>query len=130
LFSGVRAPTWVTELLGKLFGSIFDTGIQKLGLEGAAELANAAEVKSLVTQAASTVGNQGVKATSKAIAEQAAKDWVGAGARNIVDRQTGGVVGQISADGTKIARFTSLSKPQPYINLVNKTTGGNLHIGF
>ena len=80
--------------------------------------------------AAATVGNQGVKASSKAIAEQAANDWVGSGARNIVDRQTGQVVGQISADGTKIARFTSLSKTQPYINLVNKTTGGNLHVSF
>ena len=113
-----------------VLGRFAEPAIQRLGLEGAAEAANAAEIQSLVTQAASTVGKQGAKATSRAIAEQAAKDWVGAGARNIVDRQTGKVVGQIRADGSKIARFTSASKPQPYINLVNKTTGGNLHVRF
>jgi hypothetical protein len=56
--------------------------------------------------------------------------WVGDGARDIVDRQTGEVVGKISADGTKVARFTSADKEQPYINLVNKITGGNLHVSF
>jgi RHS repeat-associated protein len=134
LFSGVRFPSYITELFGKALGSLLgrgaESGIQKLGLEGAAEAASAAEAQSLVTQAGSIVGNQGVKASSRAIAEQAAKNWVGSGARNIVDRQTGSVVGQISADGTKIARFTSAGKPQPYINLVNKTTGGNLHVSF
>jgi RHS repeat-associated protein len=134
LFSGVRTPSFVSEFIGKALGSVFgkgaESGIQKLGLEGAAEAANAAETQGLVTQAASTVGNQGVKASSKAIAEQAAKDWVGPGARDIVDRQTGQVVGKISSDGTKIARFTSVNKPQPYVNLVNKTTGGNLHVSF
>lgn len=134
LFSSVRAPSWVGETLGKVLGATLDRiagpGIQKLGLEGAAELANTAEVQNLLTKAASTVGNQGMKASSKQIAEEAAKDWVGVGARNIVDRQTGAVVGQISADGTRIARFTSVSKPMPYINLVNKTTGGNLHVRY
>jgi hypothetical protein len=68
--------------------------------------------------------------SSRDAAEQAAKDWVGAGARDIVDRQTGQVVGKISADGSKVARFTSVGKPQPYINLVNKATGGNLHVSY
>jgi hypothetical protein len=78
------------------------------------------------------VGNQGIKASSRAIAEQAAKEWVGAGARPIVDNfgGTGNVVGAISADGTKVARFTSIGKVQPYINLVNKTTQGNLHVSW
>jgi hypothetical protein len=33
------------------------------------------------------------------------------------------VGGEISADGTKVARFTSISKANPYINLENKVTG-------
>ena len=106
------------------------SSITTLGLEGAAEAANAAEAASLIAQAASTVGNQGARAGSRAVAEQAARDWVGQGAREIVDRQTGQIVGRISADGTRIARFTSANKAQPYINLVNKVTGGNLHIRF
>lgn len=32
------------------------------------------------------------------------------------------------ADGTRVARFTSINKPDPYINLENKVTGGNLHV--
>jgi RHS repeat-associated protein len=136
LFSGVRTPSFVSELIGKALGSVFgkgaESGIQKLGLEGAAEAANAAETQGLVTQAASTVGNQGVKASSKAIAEQAAKDWVGPGARPITDNfgGTGRVVGEISADGTRVARFTSVNKAQPYVNLVNRVTGGNLHVSW
>ncbi len=35
-----------------------------------------------------------------------------------------------SADGTKVARFTSLNKAQPYVNLENEVTGGNLHVRF
>jgi hypothetical protein len=81
-------------------------------------------------RAAATVGNQSVRASSKAAAERVAREWVGEGARNIVDRQTGKIVGQISADGNKIARFTSVGKAQPYVNLVNKATGGNLHVRF
>ena len=101
-----------------------------LGLGGAAEAANAAEAASIVTQAASTIGNQGMRASSRAVAEQAARKWVGEGARNIVDRQTGQIVGRISADGTRIAWVTSASKADPYINLVDKVTGGNLHVCF
>lgn len=98
--------------------------------KAAAEAALKKEVADLVNKAAATVGNQGVQATSRQAAEEAAKEWVGAGARSIVDRQTGQVVGQISADGSKVARFTSAAKAQPYINLVNKATGGNLHVRF
>jgi hypothetical protein len=29
-----------------------------------------------------------------------------------------------------VARFTSASKPSPYINLENKAEGGNLHVSF
>ena len=58
-----------------------------------------------------------------------AKEWVGEGSRPITDRLTGKVVGEISADGTKVARFTS-AETKGYINLVNKLTGGNLHVGW
>lgn len=96
----------------------------------AIEAAAAAESGGLIAKAAATVGNQSVRASSKAAAERAAREWVGEGARNIVDRQTGKIVGQISSDGSKIARFTSVGKAQPYINLVNKATGGNLRVRF
>jgi hypothetical protein len=76
------------------------------------------------------VGNQGAKVASREVAEEAAKKWVGEGARPLVDRGTGKVIGEISVDGTKIARWTSAEKAQPYINLVNKLTGSNLHVGW
>ena len=60
----------------------------------------------------------------------AAKDFVGPGSRPILDRTTGQVVGEISADGTKVYRTTSVGGAQPYVNLVNKVTGGNLHVRF
>jgi RHS repeat-associated protein len=125
----VSAGRAAVEGIGNLStGSSF----QRLGLEGAAEAANAAaragEISRVVAQAAGTVGNQGVKVSSRAIAEQAADAFVGPGARPILDRSTGQVVGKISRNGDKIARWTSANKPQPYINLENKTTGGNLHV--
>src|SRR5579864_9780398 len=62
---------------------------------------------------------------------QAAKKWVGLGSRAIRSgRGSGDVIGEISADGTKVARFTSINKPGPYINLENKLTGGNLHVSW
>jgi hypothetical protein len=88
------------------------------------------EVKEILDAAEAAKGNQGFKAASRQAAENAAKEWVGKGARNIVDRQTGQVVGQISADGTKVYRITSMGKANPYINLENLTTGGNLHVYF
>jgi len=70
------------------------------------------------------VGNQGARVASREVAEAAAKKWVGDGARPLLDRGTGRVIGEESADGTKIARWTSAD----YINLVNKLTGSNLHL--
>ena len=84
----------------------------------------------LVGKAASTVGNQSVQASSRQAAEQAAKEWVGAGAKPIVEMKTGAQVGLKSADGTRIVRFTSLNKASPYVNLENKAIGGNLHVRF
>ncbi len=72
------------------------------------------------------MGNQGAVASSKAAALAAAAEFVGPGARPIY--KAGEVIGKISADGTKIYRITSISKAQPYVNLVNRATGGNLHM--
>ena len=82
----------------------------------------------MLSRAGSAVGNQGAKVASREVAEQAAKEWVGEGARPITN-YSGKVVGEISADGTKVARFTS-AETKGYINLVNKLTGGNLHVGW
>ncbi|HSY91514.1 MAG TPA: RHS repeat-associated core domain-containing protein [Candidatus Binatus sp.] len=111
------------------------SGIQITGLNaGAAGATNAAigtaEASSLAAKAASTVGNQGAVASSEKVALAAAKEFVGPGSTPIVDRTTGQVVGEISADGTKVYRITSINKPQPYVNLENKTTRGNLHVRF
>jgi RHS repeat-associated protein len=121
---------------GKIFSMFEDLrGIQITGLNaGAAEATNAAigtaEASSLAAKAASTVGNQGAVASSEKVALAAAKEFVGPGSTTIVDRTTGQVVGEVSADGTKVYRITSINKPQPYVNLENKTTGGNLHVRF
>lgn len=85
------------------------------------------DLEGVLSRAASSVGNQGAKVASREVAEEAAKKWVGEGARPIVDRATGKVVGEISADGTKVARFTS-AETKGYINLVDRITGGNLHV--
>jgi RHS repeat-associated protein len=87
------------------------------------------DLDGVLSRAASAVGNQGVKVASREVAEEAAKKWVGEGARAITDRATGRVVGEISADGTRVARFTS-AETKEYINLVNKLTRGNLHVGW
>jgi RHS repeat-associated protein len=86
-------------------------------------------LEGVLSRASSAVGNQGAKVASREVAEEAAKKWVGEGAREITDRGTGQVIGEISADGTKVARFTS-AETKGYINLVNKLTGGNLHVGW
>jgi hypothetical protein len=52
---------------------------------------------------------------------------LGEGARELVDRGTGKVIGEMSADGTKVARFNS-ADTKGYINLESKTTGSNLHV--
>jgi RHS repeat-associated protein len=103
----------------------------KVAAEAAAEAALKREVAELLGKAASAVGNQSVRATSRDAAEQAAKDWVGAGSRPIrAGRGTGQIIGEVSADGQRVARFTSAGKASPYINLENKATGGNLHVHF
>ena len=81
----------------------------------------------LLAQAVMTVSNRGAVAASREAALEAAEQWVGIGARLIRSR-SGQVVGKISADGQRIYRTTSMSKAQPYINLENKATGGNLHV--
>jgi len=86
------------------------------------------EVDQLVAKAAATTGNESAVSSSRSAAEAAAKKFVGTGSRPIVDRATGKAVGEISSDGGRIARFTSVDKPQPYINLENKASGGNLHV--
>ena len=87
----------------------------------------ATDVAEILTRAGSATGNEGMQVASQALAEQAAKDWVGQGAQAITDRTTGAEVGLKSADGNKIARFTS-AVSKGYINLENKLTGSNLHV--
>jgi hypothetical protein len=84
----------------------------------------------ILSKASKAVGDQFIRAANRKIAEQAAKEWVGEGAKPIVERSTGEQVGWKNFDGTKIARFTSINKAAPYINLINKITGGNLHVSF
>jgi RHS repeat-associated protein len=86
-----------------------------------------AAIGEILAKAGSAVGNTSIQVASREAAEQAAKQWVGEGAREIVDRGTGKVVGEISADGTKVARYTS-ADTKGYINLESKTTGSNLHV--
>jgi hypothetical protein len=95
--------------------------------EGEAEEGISA-IEKVLSKASSSVGNQGIKVASREIAEQAAKEWVGEGAEPIyADRGAGTQVGWKSADGTKVARFTS-ANTAGYINLVNRITGSNLHV--
>jgi RHS repeat-associated protein len=96
----------------------------------AAEAAEAVEVANLAAKAAQTVGYGEAVATSKSAALAAGEEFVGPGAQPIVDRTTGQIAGKISSNGTRVYRITSLSKPQPYVNLENKVTGGNLHVRF
>jgi len=118
----------IAGVLGRMIGAGIESVLAARAAANAA--AEAAEVANLATKAASTVGNQGAVASSKATALAAAEEFVGPGARPIVDRATGQVVGKISADGSKVYRITSINKAQPYVNLVNNTTGGNLHVRF
>jgi len=109
-----------------------------LGLAGVpTALLGSAEAAPIVTEeatvlarASSAVGNQGAKVASREVAESIAKKFVGEGGRPLLDRTTGKVIGEISADGTKVVRWTSIDKAEPYINMENKLTGGNLHVGW
>jgi hypothetical protein len=49
----------------------------KAAAKAAAEAALKKEAGGLVAKAASTIGNQGIRASSRAAAEQDARDWVG-----------------------------------------------------
>jgi hypothetical protein len=119
--------------IGEGIAGVFGT---RVGTAVATDTASAAggafrsEVSNILSKATSSVGNQGIQASSRDVAEQAAKEWVGEGAQPIVERSTGAQVGWKSADGMKIARNTSANNAQPYINLVNKAIGGNLHVRF
>jgi RHS repeat-associated protein len=125
----VFAVRSVTDSVGgAVLGKAIGAGVE--AIQGArAASAAAAETTDLITQAASTVGNRGAVASSEAVATQAGEEWVGIGARPIYSR-TGEVVGKISADGQRVYRITSIDKAQPYVNLENKATGGNLHVRF
>ena len=106
-------------------------GIEAIQASRAANAAaEAAEAANLAAKAAQTVGNQGAVASSQAAAVAAGEEFVGPGAQTIVDRTTGQVAGKISADGSRVYRITSINKAQPYVNLENKVTGGNLHVRF
>ena len=109
-----------------------------LGVLGApAALLGGAEAASIVSEeatvlarAGSAVGNQFAKVSSREVAEASARRWVGVGGRLLTNRNTGAVIGEESASKLKVVRYTSIDKAQPYINLVNKVTGGNLHVGW
>jgi RHS repeat-associated protein len=118
LFSGVKMPSVVTDAFGKALGTIFGKAAQGAG----------AGVEEILAKAASAGPKQTIKASSRAAAEEAAEKWVGTGARPIFRR--GEQIGFESADGTKVARWTSAGKPDPYINLTSNETGGNLHVQF
>lgn len=66
-----------------------------------------------MTQAAMTVGNKGAIASSRAVALQAAEEWVGIGATVLKNRRTGSIVGKISADGQRVYRTTNVGKADP-----------------
>lgn len=123
---GMGAIKWFGEQMawnaaGGLVGHGVGLAVDALASRGAGAIAE------VLSKAGSAVGNTSVQVASRETAEQAAKAWVGEGARQIVDRGTGKVVGEISADGSKIARFTS-ADTKGYINLESKTTGSNLHV--
>jgi len=91
----------------------------------------AAEISTLAAKAATTVGNQSAVASSRDVALKAAQEFLGPGATPIrAARGAGDIIGEISADGQRVMRYTSIDKASPYINLENKLTGGNLHIRF
>jgi RHS repeat-associated protein len=112
---------------GAIGGELLAGGIIGAGAEGVSLITEEATV---LARASSAVGNQGAKVASREVAEAIAKRFVGEGGRPLLERGTGKVIGEISADGTKIVRWTSIDKAQPYINMVNKLTGGNLHVGW
>lgn len=127
--AGFAKESIKTAVTGAVVGKAVEVGVEAyLAYKGAQ--AAAAEVTGLVVQAVQTVGNKGAVASSKAVALQAAEEWVGIGARPIYRRGTSEVIGKVSADGQRIYRSTSLGKAEPYVNLESKASGGNLHVRF
>jgi RHS repeat-associated protein len=121
---GMGAINWFGQQMAlNVAGGVAGAGV---GMAFDAFKASAA-IGEILAKAGSAVGNTSLQVASREAAEQAAKQWVGEGAREIVDRGTGKVIGEISADGTKIARYTS-AETKGYINLESKTTGSNLHV--
>jgi len=106
------------RLPGGSAASIAEKAAARVAAEAAAKAAAKAafekEVAQVVAKAATTVGNQSILVTTRDVAEQAAKDWVGQGAKPIVETSTGAQVGFKSADGLKRARFTGVNKASPY----------------
>ena len=130
--NGVKAGAlfMAENAAGLAIGRGIGLGIEAINAARAANAAaEVAEISNLVAKAASTVGNQGAVASSKAAALAAAEQFLGPGARAIrAGRGTGEIIGAISADGQRVVRYTSIDKASPYINLENKLTGGHLHI--
>ena len=92
----------------------------------------ATEVSTIVERAAVTTTSHGIKVSTREMAYKAAEQWVGRGARIIRDSRTQRVVGKVSEDGMRVFRLTSIGKEsgKAYINLVSRTTGGNLHVYY
>jgi len=122
-------PSLIRDVAGSV--NLFRTA-KTAATAATAAVTEATEISEVVAKATSAVGNQSVKVSSREAALAAAKEFVGPGSRPITDNfgGTGQIVGEVSADGTRVARWTSIDKPQPYINLENTTTGGNPHVRF
>jgi RHS repeat-associated protein len=127
LIGNLMVNSVVSGVTGFAIGQAVQAGVKAYAAYRGAQ-AVASEAESLIIQAAQTVGNKGAVAASKESALAAAEQWVGVGARPIY--KGGEVIGKVSADGQRIYRITSINKAQPYVNMVNKTTGGNLHVRF
>jgi RHS repeat-associated protein len=125
---GMAGVKWFGEqMLWNVAGGFAGHGIG-LALDALAASRFGGAVAEVLTKAVSAVGNTGVKVASREVAEQAAKEWVGEGAEPIyASHGSGPQIGWKSADGAKVARFTS-AETKGYINLVNNTTGSNLHV--
>jgi hypothetical protein len=127
LIANLAVQSTVSGVVGFGVGKVVESGVKAYAVYRGAQ-ALASETENLVIQAAQTVGNKGAVASTKEAALSAAERWVGVGARPIY--KGGEVIGKVSADGQRVYRITSIDKPQPYVNLVNKATSGNLHVRF
>jgi hypothetical protein len=133
IFGRIGGESWAgikwfgEQMLWNVAGGFAGHGIG-LAVDALAASRFGGAVAEVLAKAASAVGNTGMKVASREVAEQAAKEWVGEGARTIrANHGTGEAIGEISADGSKIARFNN-AETKGYINLENRTTGSNLHV--